>query len=50
MYDFSADYRLNAQTTFTFYVAHASGKAVVRNIFPGGPNANFAYVELNRRF
>ena len=50
VFDLSADYQLNAQTTFTFYVAHASGKAVIRNIFPGGPNANFAYVELNRRF
>ncbi len=50
VFDLSADYQLNAQTTFTFYVTHASGKAVIRNIFPSGPNANLAYVELNRRF
>ena len=48
--DVSADYQFDAQTAFTFYVAHASGRAVIRNIYPDGPNANFAYVELNRRF
>jgi len=48
--DLSADYQFDAQTTFTFYVAHASGKSVIRNIYPDGSNANFAYVELNRRF
>ena len=50
VFDLSADYQFDAQTTFTFYVAHASGKAVIRSIYPGGPNANFAYAELNRRF
>ena len=50
VFDLSADYQLNAQTTFTFYVAHASGKAVVRRIFPDGTRANLAYFELNRRF
>ena len=50
VFDLSADYQFDAQTTFTFYVAHASGKAVIRSIYPGGPKANFAYVELNRRF
>jgi hypothetical protein len=50
VFDLSADYQLNPETTLTFYVAHASGKAVVRNVYERGPNANFAYVELNRRF
>jgi hypothetical protein len=50
VFDLSADYQLNPETTLTFYGAHGSGKAVVRNIYPRGPNANFAYVELNRRF
>jgi hypothetical protein len=48
--DLSADYQLNSQTTLTLYAAHASGKAVVRNLFPDGPNANLVYVELTRRF
>jgi hypothetical protein len=48
--DLSADYQFDPQTTFTFYVAHTTGKAVVRNIFPDGPNARLAYVEFNRRF
>ena len=50
VFDFSGDYQFDPQTTFTLYVAHASGRAVVQHIFPGGPKANFAYVELNRRF
>ena len=50
VFDLSADYQFDAQTTFTFYAAHASGKAVIRSIYPGGPQANFVYVELNRRF
>jgi hypothetical protein len=50
VFDLSADYQFDAQTAFTVYVAHASGKSVVKNVFPAGPNANFAYVELNRRF
>ncbi len=48
--DLGADYQLDTQTTFTLYVAHASGKAVIRSIYPGGPSANFAYLEMNRRF
>ena len=48
--DLSVDYQLNSQTTVTLYAAHADGKAVVRNLFPGGHNANFAYIELTRRF
>jgi Alginate export len=50
VFDLSADYQFDAQTTFTLYVAHASGKDVVKRLFPAGPNANFAYIELNRRF
>ena len=50
IFDLSADYQFDAQTTLTFYIARASGKAVIRNIFPNGSNANFAYLELNRRF
>jgi len=48
--DLSVDYQLNSQTTLTLYTAHAEGKAVVRNLFPDGRNANLAYIELIRRF
>ena len=50
VFDLSADYQFDPQTTFTLYVAHASGKDVVKRLFPAGPNANFVYIELNRRF
>src|SRR5262245_35074595 len=50
VFDLSADYQLNPETTLTFYIAHAFGRAVIRNIYPHGPNAGFAYIELNRRF
>jgi hypothetical protein len=48
--DLSVDYQLNLQTTVTLYAAHAHGKAVIRNLFPDGRNANFVYIELTRRF
>ncbi len=50
VFDVSADYQFDPRTTITIYVAHASGKAVIRALFPGGADANFAYAELNRRF
>jgi hypothetical protein len=50
VFDLSADYQFDPQTAFTFYIAHASGKGVVKRIFPAGPTANFLYVEVNRRF
>src|SRR5262249_38504 len=50
VFDTSAGYQFDAQTTFTFYVAHAPGKAIVKRIYPSGPDANFVYVELNRKF
>ena len=48
--DLSADYQLDSQTMLTFYAAHARGKAVVRNLFPDGRNANLVYIEATRRF
>ena len=48
--DVSLDYQVNPQTTLTFYAAHARGKAVLRNLFPNGPDSTFAYVEAIRRF
>jgi hypothetical protein len=50
VFDLSADYQLDSQTTLTFYAAHAGGKGVVRNLFPGGQNANLIYIEATRRF
>jgi len=50
VFDLSADYQLDSQTTLTFYIATARGKGVIRNVFPEGQNATLGYVELNRRF
>ena len=48
--DLSADYQFDLQTIFTFYIARAAGKGVIRSIYPDGPNATFAYIEVIRRF
>jgi hypothetical protein len=50
VFDLSADYQLDPLTAFTFYVAHASGKGVIRSTFPNGQNASLTYIELTRRF
>jgi len=50
VFDVSADYQVDPQTILTFYAAHAGGKAVVRNLFPDGHNANLVYIEVTRRF
>jgi hypothetical protein len=50
VFDLSGDYQFDARTTFTLYVAHASGKSAVKHLFPAGPTANFSYIEINRRF
>src|SRR5256886_16640187 len=41
VFDLRAGYPFDAQRTFTFFVAHASGKAVVLSFYPRGPQANF---------
>jgi len=50
VFDVSADYQMDSQTTVTLYAAHAAGKDVVRNLFPNGRDANLVYIELLRRF
>jgi len=48
--DVSSDYQLDGQTTLTLYAAHASGKDVIRNLFPEGPGASLIYIEVTKRF
>lgn len=50
LYDISADWRVNPSLTLHAYFGHARGSGVVEAIYPGGPNANFGYVELLYRF
>jgi hypothetical protein len=33
IFDLSADYQFDAQTTFTVYVAHGPGRGVIRSIY-----------------
>ncbi|HUP59637.1 MAG TPA: alginate export family protein [Thermoanaerobaculia bacterium] len=47
--DLSADYKPNANTSVTFYVARAFGGEVVKSIFEGD-SATFGYVEVVKRF
>lgn len=36
--------------SITTYYAHAWGKSVIANIYPGGPNGQFGSVETNFHF
>ncbi len=48
--DVSVDYRLDEQTTLTFYAARAMGKGVIQANFPAGKNATYLYLEVLRRW
>ncbi len=48
--DASLDLPLRYGFSITTYYAYAWGKSVIANIFPGGPNGQFGYVETNFRF
>jgi hypothetical protein len=50
LYDVSADYALNPQTTLAFYLGAARGGEIIRRIYPRGENATLAYLELSRRW
>lgn len=50
LYDLSIDHPLSATTSVTLYLAYAPGGAVISKIYPAGKNAQYAYLELNRRF
>lgn len=46
LYDVSADYAVNRNTTLTAYYARAFGKTVVGAIYPAQRNSNYGYIEL----
>jgi hypothetical protein len=48
--DISADFPVGHGFSITAYYARAWGKSVIANIYPGGTNAQFGYVETNFRF
>lgn len=50
VWDASLDVPLGHGFSITTYYAYAWGKTVIANIFPGGPNGQFGYVETNFRF
>ena len=50
VYDLSLDYRLNVHMTLTGYYAGATGRTVIKKIYPAGGTAQFAYVEMNWAF
>jgi hypothetical protein len=50
VWDVSLDLPLGYGFSLTTYYAHALGKSLIANIYPGGINAQFGYVETNFRF
>lgn len=46
VWDMSMDYALSQRLGVTFYYAHAWGGQVVTNIYPGGQNGQFGYIEF----
>jgi hypothetical protein len=50
LYDLSAEYALNPQTSFSLYLATARGGKVIERIYPRGANAAFGYLEVTRRW
>jgi|SRR6267143_1726180 len=50
VWDVSLDVPLRYGFSITTYYARAWGKSVIASIYPGGPNAQFGYVETNFRF
>ena len=50
VWDISMDVPLRYGFSLTTYYAHAWGKDLVQNIYPGGSNAQFGYVETNFHF
>ena len=49
VFDISADYQVNPQTSLTLYFGRASGKGVIAAIYPNGSSGHLAYIELTRR-
>lgn len=50
VWDISLDCPLRYGFSLTTYYAHAWGKSLIANIYPGGVNGQFGYVETNFRF
>jgi hypothetical protein len=50
LFDLSADYALDPDTTLSLYVATARGGDVIEANYPRGKNASLAYLELTRRW
>jgi hypothetical protein len=50
IWDISLDIPLRHGFSITTYYGHAWGKALIANIYPGGTNAQFGYVETNFHF
>jgi Alginate export len=50
VWDVSLDCPLRYGFSITAYYAHAWGKSLIANIYPGGMNGQFGYVETNFRF
>jgi len=50
VYDLSVDYQVNAHLALTGYYAGATGRTVIKKIYPAGGTGQFGYVELNWRF
>ena len=50
VYDVSGDFQLNRQVALGLYLGYAQGGAVVRKIFPAGPDSKFGYIEMNYTF
>ncbi len=50
VYDAGGDFQLNRALALGLYFGYAQGGAVVRKIFPAGPDSKFGYIELNYTF
>lgn len=50
VFDISADYTINPQSSIGFYIARAFGKGAIENTFSTGKNATFGFIEYTARF
>ena len=50
LYDTSIEYRATARMTLTCYFGRTQGLAAMEQIYPGGKNGNFGYVEAAFKF
>jgi len=50
VYDVSADYVFNKNTTASAYWGYAAGKSVVGDAYKDQPNGSFGYLEMTFRF